>query len=125
MFSIPGGHVEDSDLNILHGLKREVFEETNMLVQRVLDQIDPLAWVTVRSVQAEDKATVSKLTNLQIMFVCDVKDDTLRVDPEEHSEGLWADKEEAEKLNMSTGMRRVVESAFMWKEADVNEGWKL
>lgn len=60
-----------------------------------------------------------RCTNLQIKFVCDVEGDAFQTDPEEHSEGMWADKEEAEKLDMSTGMRRVVESAFMWKQADV------
>lgn len=119
MFAIPGGHVEDSDPSIFHGLKREVLEETTMQVRGVIDQIDPLAWVTVGSVQREDRVSVQEFTSLQISFVCAVEGETFHVDPEEHSVGVWADREEAGKLDMSSGMRRVVENAFKWKEAVV------
>lgn len=57
MFAIPGGHIEDTDLNIVHGLKREVLEEKTMLVQRVIDQVDPISWVTVRPGQVEGKGS--------------------------------------------------------------------
>ena len=119
MFAIPGGHVEDVELNILHALKREVREETTMLVERVVVQIDPLSWVTEGPGRAEANGSITRFKNLQLSFVCDVKDDAFQIDPEEHSEGMWASKEETKKSIMSTGMRRVVENAFMWKQAHV------
>ncbi|KAF6222021.1 hypothetical protein HO133_001989 [Letharia lupina] len=125
MFAIPGGHVEDTDLSIFHGLKREVLEETTMLVQGIIDQIDPLVWVTTRSVQKGESNSVTKSRSLQITFVCEVEGLAFQVDPEEHSMGIWADREEAEKVVMSTGMRRVVENAFKWKEAELQKGLKL
>ena len=125
MFAIPGGHVEDTDLSIFHGLKREVFEETTMLVQDVIDQIDPLAWVTSRRTQEEEKLLESEFTSLQISFVCNVEGVTFQVDPEEHSMGVWADKEEAAKLDMSEGMREVVDNAFKWKEAELEGNSKF
>ena len=125
MFAVPGGHVEDTDLSIFQGLKREVFEETTMLVRGIIDQIDPLAWVTESPVQGAAEASVTRLTTLQLNFVCDVEEMTFQVDPEEHSVGVWADREEAGRLDMSTGMRRVVENAFKWKEAMGEEGAKL
>lgn len=41
---------------------------------------------------------------------------TVRVDREEHSVGCWVDGEEAGRLDMSGGMRRVVEDAFRWRD---------
>ena len=117
--------MEGTDLSIFQGLKREVFEETTMLVRGVIDQIDPLAWVTEGPVQGEAEASVKRFTSLQLNFVCDVEGTAFQVDPEEHSEGVWADREEAERLDMSTGMKRVVENAFKWKEAMAKRGAKL
>ena len=51
------------------------------------------------------------------MIVCDVEGDGFRVDPKEHSVGVWADEAEAEKLEMSVGMREMVKNAFEWKKA--------
>ena len=114
MFAIPGGHVEDTDKDVLHGLKREVLEETTMVVRDIIDQIDPLSWVTE-----------TNHTSVQLMFVCSVEGDTFQVDPEEHSMGVWADREKAATLVMSTGMRGVVENAFKWKEATAKEKSKI
>ncbi|CAF9921101.1 hypothetical protein IMSHALPRED_005081 [Imshaugia aleurites] len=99
MFAIPGGHVEDTDLSIFHALKREVFEETTVSVQAVIDQIDPLAWVSLRSTQGKEKVSAPSLTNLQIPFICKVEGVTFQIDPEEHSAGVWADKGAAAKLD--------------------------
>ena len=49
MFAIPGGHVEDSDKDILRALKREALEETALVVRAVKDQIEPLAWTMERT----------------------------------------------------------------------------
>ena len=35
LFTIPGGHVEDTDPTLLHGLKREAQEETNLAVRGI------------------------------------------------------------------------------------------
>lgn len=125
MFAIPGGHVEDTDLSIFRGLKREVFEETTMSIQAVIDQVDPLAWVTLRRTQGTENVSESKYTSLQMSFVCNVEGVTFQVDPEEHSMGVWADREEAAKLEMSEGMRGVVDSAFKWKEAELEKASKF
>ena len=125
LFAIPGGHVEDNDQSILHSLKRELFEETTMLVGDVVDQIESLVWVTEKSIEGEGVSLVKKFTSLQLNFVCDVEGWAFRVDPEEHSVGVWADREEMEKLEMSTGMRKVVDNAFRWKAAVVKRSTKL
>ena len=88
LFAIPGGHIEATDTSAFHGLKREVLEETSMVVRDVVNQIDPLMWVTETSSEK----------NMQLIFVCNVVGETFRVDPEEHSMGVWADKKEAAKF---------------------------
>ncbi len=125
LFAIPGGHVEDNDLSILHSLKREVFEETTMLVRDVIDQIRSLASVTEKPIEGKEMGLVKEFTSLQLNFVCDVEGWAFKVDPQEHSVGVWADREEAGKLEMSTGMRRVVDNAFRWKAAEVKRGAKF
>ncbi len=125
LFAIPGGHVEDNDLSILHSLKREVFEETTMLVRDVVDQIELLAWVTEKPIEGKEMGLLKKFTSLQLNFVCDVEGWAFKVDPEEHSVGVWANKEEVGKLEMSTGMRKVVDNAFRWKAAVVKRDAKL
>ena len=117
MFAIPGGHVEDSDRDILRALKREVLEETALVVQAVKGRIEPLAWTTERTTQGKDNNAETGPRSVQLMFVCDVEGDVFRVDPKEHSVGVWADEAEAEKLEMSLGMREVVKNAFEWKKA--------
>ena len=105
LFAIPGGHVEESDESAFHGLEREVLEETSLVVREVVDQIKPLIWTTETNVKS-----------VQLIFVCDVVGETFRVDPEEHSMGVWAGREEAVELEMSSGMRKVVGDAFKWRE---------
>lgn len=41
---------------------------------------------------------------------------TFRVNPEEHSEGIWAAKDEVGGLEMTEEMRLLVEDVFRWKE---------
>ena len=96
-----------------------------MSIQAVIDQVDPLAWVTLRRTQGTENVSESKYTSLQMSFVCNVEGVTFQVDPEEHSMGVWADREEAAKLEMSEGMRGVVDSAFKWKEAELEKASKF
>lgn len=96
-----------------------------MLTKGVIGHIDPLVWVTERSVLGADHSAVTKLTSVQLNFVCDVVGETFQVDPDEHSVGVWAAKEEAERLDISTRMRSVVEDAFEWKDGGESVGLKL
>ena len=130
----------------MHSLAREVLEETGLRVRRVVEQIDALAWVTVgREGEEEEEEGTAGGASLQLMFVCEVAagggettmttEVELRIDAREHSMGCWVDGEEEEVevegggLDMSEGMRRVVEDAFRWKgEVGKREGegdWKV
>lgn len=96
-----------------------------MEIKGVVDQIGSLVWITDRVVVEGKLSTTLKYRNVQLNFVCEVERSAVRVDPREHSVGVWADKGEVEKLDMSTGMRRVVEEAFEWKEGAEKAGSKL
>ena len=121
MFAIPGGHVKDSDKDILHALKREVLEETALVVRAVKGQIEPLAWTTERNTRGNGDCAETGVKSVQFIFVCDVEGEEFRVDPREHSVGVWVDEEEAGKLNVSFGMRGVVKDAFEWEKAMVKK----
>ena len=75
MFAIPGGHVEDSDKDILHALNREVLEETALVVRAVKDQIEPLACTTERPTSGNGDSAETGPRSVQLTFVCDVEGD--------------------------------------------------
>lgn len=56
-------------------------------------------------------------SSLQLNFVCEIAEATFRVNPEEHSVGMWAARDEIGGLEMTEKMRLVVEDAFRWKES--------
>ena len=57
---------------------------------------------------------VVRQMSMQLNFVCDVEEERFRVDPKEHSEVVWATREDMEELDMTVNMRGVVEKAFVW-----------
>ena len=62
------------------------------------------------------KRIVLRKMSLQMNFVCEVAGGEFDVNPDEHSEGVWAGREEVGGLEMTGEMRVVVENAFRWKE---------
>ena len=117
VFEVPGGHVEDTDADIFQALVREVHEKTALSFDCVKASIEPLAYSTGKKVKRGDKEVVVQKSSLQLNFVCEITEDTFRVNPEEHTEGMWAAKDEIGDLEMTNEMRLVVEDAFRWKES--------
>ena len=115
VFEIPGGHVEDTDADIFRALVREVREETSLSVDSARANIEPLTYSTTKTVKVGEKEVVVQKSSLQLNFVCEIAEDTFCVNPEEHSEGIWAAEDEVGSLEMTEGMRLVVEDAFRWK----------
>lgn len=95
---------------------REVHEETALSFDSVEASIEPFAYFTEKTVKRSEEKVVVQKSSLQLNFVCEVVKDTFRVNPEEHSEGMWAAKDELGGLEMTDEMRLVVENAFRWKE---------
>ena len=117
VFEIPGGHVEDAEADIFQALVREVHEETALSFDSVKASIEPFAYSTEKTVKSGEEEAVVQKSSLQLKFVCEVAEDTFRVNPEEHSEGIWAAKDEVGSLEMTEEMRLIVEYAFCCKES--------
>lgn len=120
IFEIPGGKIDDTDIDILHGLGREVREETNMSFDTVSGCTEPLTYAIEKTVREGDKDVTSRTMSTQLNYVCEVADSDFRVDPREHSEGVWASRDEAAGLVMTDEMRGVVENAFKWKDGNMD-----
>ena len=115
VFEIPGGHVEDTDADIFRALVREVQEETSLSVDSAKASIEPLTYSTTKTIKVSEEEVAVQKSSLQLNFVCEITEDTFRVNPEEHSEGVWAAEDEVGSLEMTEEMRIVVEDAFRWK----------
>lgn len=115
VFEIPGGHVEDTDADIFGALVREVQEETSLSVDSAKASIEPLTYSTTKTIKVGEEEVVAQKSSLQLNFVCEVAENTFRVNPEEHSEGVWAAEDEVGSLEMTEEMRLVVEDAFRWR----------
>lgn len=88
MFQIPGGHVADIDAEIFQTLVREVYKETALSFNPVKASTKPFAYATEKTVKQGEEKVVLQKSSLQLNFVCEVRKGTLRVNPEEHSEGI-------------------------------------
>ena len=115
VFEIPGGHVEDTDADIFHALVREVREETTLSVDSAKASIEPFAYSTEKTIRLGEEKVVIQKSSLQLNFMCEIAEDKFRVNPDEHSEGIWAAQDEVEGLEMTEEMSLVVEDAFRWK----------
>ena len=89
-WEIPGGAVDEEDESILHGLAREIWEESGLLVTRV-----------VRVVGAGQTFTSSKGKRvIKYSFEVEVERPAggdlprVTIDPEEHADYAWVSEEE-------------------------------
>lgn len=92
-------------------LTREVKEETGFGVTKVVAELDPFLYFTEKTVAGN----LIKKSCIQLNFVVEVDGETIQVNPEEHSIGIWAGESDFERLEMTEGMRGVVSGAWKWK----------
>ena len=110
---MPGGKVDDTDPSILAAIEREVKEETELDVMRVLGQLPDFSYLTSKVTCGTDgkEMTISK-SCLQLSFAVTLGTEDFRVNAKEHSIGVWADREMVKDLDMTQEMRALVESAL-------------
>ncbi len=82
----PGGQVDETDETVLHGLCREVFEETALVVTHVVDVADTLEF------DGREGGRWRKVTFLVILDDGEVP--VVRLSAEEHEDAVWAAEEE-------------------------------
>ncbi|KAI0399890.1 NUDIX hydrolase domain-like protein [Xylaria palmicola] len=84
-WEVPGGAVDDEDESVLHGLARELGEETGLQASHV------------RSLVGKGHVFLTRrpLCVCKYSFVVDVVAHDVRIDPEEHVAFLWVSEDEA------------------------------
>ncbi len=102
-WKLPGGHVEMSDRNVRHTVKRETQEETGLIVEEVVGEFDELYW--------DSKKSSKK--NVQLNYAVTVKEGIpIKLNPDEHSDWLWAKEEQVDTLLMTPAMNKVLKDSF-------------
>lgn len=131
----PGGSVEPTDLTVLHGLVREVWEETGLRVKNIVQQI----WHADGSDQAGDMKFSGrrgeKWCKLNYLVECLTEKDIngevnvdyrVVLDDKEHQDWAWFTREEMEKVNfISEEGREVARSAYVAFEEKLRRDGKL
>lgn len=82
----PGGGVDRTDTTVLHGLRREVMEETGLQVKHVTEAADTLEF------DGGNKTRWRKITFLVMLDTAEVP--IVRLDAQEHVDFVWATAEE-------------------------------
>lgn len=104
--------MDDSDESLAHALAREVFEETGLVVNTVVEEMMPsFKYETVKTVGGREV----RKSCVQVNFLVECDGDEVRVNPVEHLTSTWARREEIANLEMTDGMRGLVERAFELK----------
>lgn len=101
-WELPGGHVEP-DEKINDAVRREVEEETSLIVANIIGELKPMTWESKSKTQS----------NVQLNYVVKVQPGgTVKPDPKEHSDWRWATLEDLESLYITPEMRKVVQDAL-------------
>ncbi|MCJ1369235.1 hypothetical protein MMC20_000445 [Loxospora ochrophaea] len=110
-WELPGGHVEAFEI-VKDSVGRELLEETGLVVVDILGEFEELYW------DSQSKAQ----KNMQLNYLVTVKDtESVRLNPEEHSDWKWTDEAGVDDLPMTPGMRKVLKDAFTFALIHVPE----
>lgn len=117
-FEMPSGKVDD-DETIHQALARELFEETELSVTRVLAQLPEITYTTEKTILKDGKEVHIVKRACQLNFAVTAADPmtfslTVTLNEKEHSEWKWANVEEMKTLQMTELMRECTENALKW-----------
>ena len=109
LWEIPGGSIDKEDPTILHGLAREVFEETGLQLTRFVRLVgEAIEWTTTEEdVAVEESKNIKWLKHSFEIEVSEIgaleggvdvegylRALPLEIDPEEHQDHAWVTEEE-------------------------------
>lgn len=100
VYELPGGGVDDGE-TITGGAIREAFEETRLVVSRILGKFEGF-----------DYQTDSKPKVRQINFKVEVEPGEVVLEPSEHDEYRWISVEDIDELETTDLMKRCLHRAF-------------
>ncbi|KAJ2254965.1 hypothetical protein GGI13_001865 [Coemansia sp. RSA 455] len=113
-WEIPGGHVDPGE-SILESLSREIYEETNLVVTKVLCEFEGFQYWSTKYEEGESDLVDSTLSvcTQQLNFCVLVSDTSaIKLDPNEHQQYAWCTSETLEQFKMTPTMRQVVRNAL-------------
>lgn len=103
-WELPGGHLEPNE-TVRETVCRETMEETGLDVETVIGEFEQLLWTSKSS---------GKM-NVQYNYAVTVAQPMeIRVNPEEHSEFMWANEDQIDGLLMSPAMNKVLKDSFVY-----------
>ncbi|KAJ9150736.1 hypothetical protein NKR23_g3550 [Pleurostoma richardsiae] len=118
-WEIPGGACDNEDDTILHGLAREVWEESGLVISSIVRCVGPddgTVFFTRRGLR------VCKFTFLATV----VEATTVRLDPNEHQSYLWVTEDEfVTRRAFSGGSMVGLTFTTPAQEATISEGFRL
>ncbi len=100
VYELPGGGVDDGE-TIIEGAIREVKEETGLSVSKIVSIFEGF-----------DYSTNRKPSVRQVNFLVEVEPGDVVLDPNEHDEFIWVNKDNIKNLNMSDDMHKCINDAF-------------
>ncbi|KAJ2810229.1 hypothetical protein H4S07_002789 [Coemansia furcata] len=112
-WEIPGGHVDPGE-SILEALSREIYEETALVVTKVLCEFEGFRYWSTKYEEGESTTDSSlSVCTQQLNFCVLVKDTSaIKLDPQEHQQYAWCTSETLEQYKMTPTMRQVVSNAL-------------
>ncbi len=102
-WEIPGGGVDEEDESILHGLAREIWEESGLLVTRVVRAVG--AGHTFTS--SKGKKVIRYSFEVEIERPAEGGLPTVTLDPEEHADYAWVSEEECRGHRLDASEARI------------------
>ncbi|KAI0103882.1 NUDIX hydrolase domain-like protein [Nemania sp. FL0031] len=121
LWEVPGGTIDDEDVSLLHGLVRELEEETGLRARRVTGVVGKGVTFLTR-----EPACVCKYS-----FIVDIEAGDVKIDPKEHEAFVWVTEDEAKAKNCgeirlsytSVGQEKAILESFRSRREQIMHGF--
>ncbi len=119
VFVLPRGKVDDGDRTVEDAIAREVKEESNLDVSKILGLLPQITYITEKTtIDEEGNEQTIQRRAVQVSYIVAVDDvKFMRWNPDEHCDGRWVKESELENLEITIGMKNLAEKAFDWAKS--------